>query len=145
MDEVDWRRRLRKLLSLGISDLSGMSDVPTRMFAPDLCGGPQRIADFEEEEYQGRAYALYYYDGRWFTVHTNFGSCSGCDDWMDQSDEVHMAILNGLVDEVEPMEHVWQIKCSYGEHPGWVAALLEVMRTHGCVDRFEEQRAAQRA
>ncbi len=132
-----WRRRLRARIAPP-SALYGMGAVPTRMFGPASPGGPELLAEFVEDDYQGRAYALYRFEGLWFVLQTCFNSCDG---WLVEGDRRD---LDRLVDGVEPVEQAWDVECSDHEHPQWAAALLAFMRGRGCAERFEEARAARR-
>lgn len=72
-----------------------MAEVPAGMFQSDsehAAARPELHARFAEDDYQGRAYALYRFEGLWFVVQTYFGSCSGCDDWMDSSSAEHVRV-----------------------------------------------------
>ena len=141
-----WRRRLRDHLSpMLVSALYGMGGVPARMFesatcpSPGRCAGcPELLSEFVEDDYQGRAYALYRFEGRWFVVQTCFDSCDG---WLDERDR---RVIDRLVDGIEPAEQLWDVDCSEYEHPEWAATLSAFMRDRGCSERFEEARAARR-
>lgn len=42
-----------------------------------------KVFEWREDNYQGRVFVVYELGGMYFYAYAHFGSCSGCDDWID--------------------------------------------------------------
>jgi hypothetical protein len=126
------RKHVRSVRDID-DDCRGMIDVPTSLFNEHV----QCLASFCEEDYQGTSHALYTFADKYFIIEETFGSCSGCDGWMDASSEDHQKIIDGIVDDIAPCDNIWEIPVDLDyTHPTWRNAILEVMEKYGCLEKF---------
>lgn len=111
----------------------GMIDVPTSIFDEHV----KCLASYSEDDYQGISHALYTFADKYFIVEECFGSCGGCDGWMDASQEYHQEIVDGIVNNIVPCDNLWEISVNLNYvHPTWRNTILNLMKNNNCLDKF---------
>ena len=97
------------------------------------------LESFIEEDYQGSSYAIYEYKHHYFYLSESFGSCSGCDEWIDRSVKCHMSYINRIVSNIFLYKNLWEIPLdiSYA-HPTWRTNVFDLMESHHCLDLFNK-------
>jgi hypothetical protein len=116
-------------------DCDRMDEVPRSIFDEHV----ECLESFCEEDYRGSSYALYEFAGKYFVLEECFGSCSGCDGWMDASTDDHENTIHRIIDNIQPCEHLWEIPVILQYvHPTWRWKILSVMEHHGCLDAFHK-------
>lgn len=131
----EYRKRLLEHLTPinSLHEHCNMQYVPMDMFDKEV----ELIADYSEDSYQGVSYALYKFDGKWFTVESSFGSCSGCDPWMSDTEEEHEKTVHTMVSEVEAVANLWEIPINKYCDPDWRKVVHKLMEKEGCLQQFE--------
>lgn len=123
-------------------DCYGMGEVPRSIFDEHV----KCLESFCEEDYQGSSYALYEFAGRYFVIEENFGSCSGCDGWIDASTDDHEKTIHGILDNIHPCDNLWEIPVNLQYvHPTWRWKIIDMMEHRGCVDEFHKHQVQMEA
>ena len=130
------RRHLRPIFAIE----EECSDMPVSIFDDSL----KPVLEFIEEDFQGECHALYHFDGKWFVIDENYGSCSSCDPWMDVSTQEHQWHIEHIIKGLEPVENLWEIPASDYHCPEWKRLLRDFLVQHDVLDKFDEANQTRR-
>jgi hypothetical protein len=92
----------------------------SRTFYAKLFKNPVKISFYWcEEDWQGSIFAIYEYSGKFISVNGGFGSCSGCDFFIRDSEELHehsQERLDKIFSHLTINENINDINI-HGNHP----------------------------
>lgn len=79
------------------------------------------VFTWSEGDYQGTAMAVYAFEGRYVYGVCRYGSCSGCDSFVDEHREGRLCALNLQFDAMEVADSLQDVRLGDYPHPDLVA------------------------
>jgi hypothetical protein len=123
--EPEFRARLEAHFS-PYDEIPGgdMGNLANNMFDSQV----ERVADYQEEDWQGTGYTLYRFENLFFIIEYGFGSCEGCDQWMSSPEEYLIPLRSDILDDVVPFSDLSQaIDSTKYCHPEWRSILEKTL------------------
>ena len=97
------------------------------------------LESYNEDTYHGSSYVIYEYKQHYFYVSESFGSCPGCDEWIENNSENHVAYIDRIVSNIILYKNLWEIPFDiYYSHPTWRKNVFDLMESHHCLDLFNK-------
>ena len=112
-----------------------IGDVPFNMFDDNIIV----VASFNTNDYRGSSYCIYEFDNYYFYISVCYGSCSGCDEWIDNSSEKHESCIQRILSNLNPVRNLWEIDLDDFQYsyPTWREIVSDLMTKHNCLDKFK--------
>ena len=101
------------------------------------------IESFNEEDCQGSCYIIYEFENMYFYLKESYGSCSGCDEWIDNTSEAHELTIERILNNITAVHNLWELPIYDGDlygyaHFSWRTKVTDLMMKHGCLEKFNE-------
>jgi hypothetical protein len=112
----------------------GVGDILISLFKDD--SDVETIYSYKDDDYSGEAFVVYKYKEKYFYLQEYFGSCDGCDNWMNSRtlDSFKQGIENSICDHIHEITYPFEDEyCNPQIYCDWTRILRD--RSEECYQR----------
>jgi len=88
-----------------------------------------KVFEWREDNYQGSVFVVYKLDDMFIYGHGSFGSCSGCDSWIDATPQQKQTVLEDLLNGFQSVHQISDIAFGKYIHSELRQAWYDFVRT----------------
>lgn len=129
----EYRDKLYKhLTSIELMNAYHSGEALKYMFDNDI----EKVFEWDENDYQGVVMMIWKFENKYIYGNTSYGSCSGCDSWIDADIDLQKSQLKGLFDDLTIVDNIWEIDIGDYPHSEMLKDLIILMDTKGYKEQF---------
>lgn len=108
--------------------------------------GVRQVFTWDEDDYQGSVMAVYEFEDSYFYGHARYGSCSGCDAWIDASLRSQRKLLDKHFRRLVEVDSLWKVRLDTFAHPDLRKQWTSFVQSEGCLAEYlQHQKASDEA